>query len=442
MRRPTGLLARVGGLSLATLVLAQAVGFAVVGFWPAPPAPMMVPSEAIRALTDDPPRGSDLHVRRSDARPRGTSIPWLEMLAAERLGRAPSDVRAVWRAPASFDIQVVEAGRATTMLDAAGHGRVRAALASDGVRLPAFELAVREADGRWRVVGTADPGRDQWRRQVLLALALGALSIAPLVWWMARRLTRPLRRLAEASACLELGADGPPVPVEGAAEVRVLAQAIAQARQRLQAQAADVTGMLAAVAHDLRTPLTGLRLRAEGVPEPDRTRMVADIERMQAMIAQVLAYAQGEVAPLQRVSVDLAALARELGEAACAAGHTVHVQAPSALQVQGDALALRRALSNLIDNAARYAGDVEVEVQRDADTVQVHVRDRGPGIPAEARARLVQPFQRMEHSRSRDTGGAGLGLAVVRTVAQRHGGRLVLDARPGGGLIARLSLPV
>ncbi len=443
MTRPFGLRARVGGLALATLVLAQAVGFAVVAFWPAPPAPSMVPIEAIEALAGAQP-AEGLRVRRRAAPPEGVPVPWLAGLASDRLGQAPDAVRAVWRTAPDIAIQVVGVGGPAAPIEdeAPGAVRIQAALARAGVRLPAFELAVREADGRWRIVGTADPGRGQWRRQVLLALVLGALLIAPLAWGMARRLTRPLQRLADASARLDLGADAPPVPIEGAAEIQVLARAIADAQHRLRAQAADVTGMLAAVAHDLRTPLTGLRLRAESAPEPDRARMVADIERMEAMIAQVLAYTQGQIAPLQPGPVDLAALARDLVDAARARGHACDLQPAPVVQVHGDALALRRALSNLIENALRYAGAAEVALHRQAGMVRVEVRDRGPGIPPEARARLVEPFQRLEHSRSRDTGGVGLGLAVAHSVAQRHGGRLVLDDRPGGGLVARLELPV
>ncbi|MCD9032202.1 HAMP domain-containing histidine kinase [Luteimonas sp. Y-2-2-4F] len=444
MSRPRGILARVGGLALATLVLAQAVGFAVVGWWPAPPAPTMVPAEAIAALSGTAPAAPGLRVWTQADAPAGTPVPWLADLAAHRLQRPAAQVRAVGRQAPEVALQVVEDGQlaAAGQTDAQRQARVREALLTAGLRLPAFELAVEQPDGTWRVVGTVDAGRGQWRRQVLLALALGALLIAPMAWWMARRLTLPLRRLAEASARIDLSARAQPVPVEGAAEVRVLGQAIADAHQRLRAQADDVTAMLAAVAHDLRTPLTGLRLRAETAPSPDRERMVADIERMQRMIAQVLAYAQGEVAPLQREPVDVAALARELAATAGTLGQSVQVRAERTAIVQGDALALRRALSNLIDNAVRYAGAAEVAIHAGDGRLSIDVADRGPGIPAEARARLVQPFQRLEHSRSRDTGGAGLGLAVARSTAQRHGGALELHDREGGGLLARLVLPL
>ena len=444
MSRPRGILVLVGGLALATLVLAQAVSFAVVGWWPAPPMPTMVPADAIAALSGTQPPAPGLQLRTQTAAPTGTPVPWLAELAAERLGRPAAQVRATWRRKPDVALQIVDDGQLATagQADSARQARVRAALLASGLQVPAFELAVAQPDGTWRVVSAVDAGRGQWRRQVLLALALGALLIAPLAWWMARRLTLPLRRLAEASARMDLAARAPPVPVEGATEVRMLGRAIADAHARLRAQADDVTAMLAAVAHDLRTPLTGLRLRAETAPSPDRERMVADIARMQTMIAQVLAYAQGEVAPLQRAPVDMTALVGELAAAAQALGQSVQVHAHVPAIVQGDALALRRALSNLIDNAVRYAGAADIEIHARDGRLSIDVADRGPGIPADARARLVQPFQRLEHSRSRDTGGAGLGLAVARSTAQRHGGALELHDRDGGGLRARLVLPI
>lgn len=443
MSRPHGILALVGGLALATLVLAQAVGFAVVGWWPAPAAPTMAPGDAIAALAGDARAAPGLRVRSQAGPPTGTPVPWLVDLAAHRLGQPATQVRAAWRQAPAVRMQVVDAGQIATagQSDALRQARVHAALSTAGLQLPAFELGALQPDGTWRVVGTADPGRGQWRRQVLLALALAALLIAPLTWWMARRLTLPLRRLAEASARMDLGARAAPVPVEGAREVRQLGQTIADAHLRLRTQAEDVTAMLAAVAHDLRTPLTGLRLRAETAPSPDRERMVADIQRMQTMIAQVLAYAQGEVAPLIRAPVDVVALAHELAMSAGTADQSVQVDAETSATVQADALALRRALSNLIDNAVRYADGAEVRIHADDSRLYIDVADRGPGIPAAARTRLVQPFQRMEHSRSRETGGAGLGLAVARSVAERHGGTLELHARDGGGLLARLTLP-
>lgn len=198
--------------------------------------------------------------------------------------------------------------------------------------------------------------------------------------------------------------------------------------------------MLAAVAHDLRTPLTGLRLRAEFAPAPQAARMVADIERMDAMIEQVLDYARGELQPPQMRALDLAALLEDCVQAALLRGVDIVLQGPDTLPWYGDALLLRRAVDNLIDNAARYAGAVELQVALAGHDVQLDVMDRGPGIAEADRARLLQPFQRSESSRSRATGGAGLGLAVAANVARRHAGQLQLLHREGGGLIARLLL--
>ncbi|WP_312705922.1 sensor histidine kinase, partial [Stenotrophomonas lactitubi] len=249
--------------------------------------------------------------------------------------------------------------------------------------------------------------------------------------------TRPLRRLADASADLSLQASAP-LPVEGPHEVQVLAAAMNAARERLRGQAHDVTRMLAAVAHDLRTPLTGLRLRADSAPPAQAARMVADIERMNAMIEQVLDYARGELEPPVLQPLDIVALLDDCVQSARGRGVVIIATLPAELSWHADALLLRRALDNLIDNAARYAGAVELRVARVGRRLHLEVLDRGPGIAAADRQRLLQPFQRSETSRSRDTGGAGLGLAVAANAAHRHGGELQLLDREDGGLVARL----
>ncbi|WP_313139894.1 HAMP domain-containing sensor histidine kinase, partial [Stenotrophomonas sp.] len=254
------------------------------------------------------------------------------------------------------------------------------------------------------------------------------------------RLGRPLRRLAEASATLDLHAQTP-LPDDGPREVQMLAIALDAGRTRLREQAQQMTRMLAAVAHDLRTPLTGLRLRADFAPPAQAERMVADIERMNAMIEQVLDYARGELQPSQLQRMDIAPLLDDCVQAARLRGVDLKAVLPANLPCRADALLLRRALDNLIDNASRYAGAVELRAMQHDDGLQLVVMDRGPGIPAEDRERLQQPFQRSESSRSRATGGTGLGLAVAANAARHHGGSLQLLDREGGGLIARLHLP-
>ncbi|HFF6204222.1 TPA: sensor histidine kinase [Stenotrophomonas maltophilia] len=427
-------------LALASLLLATLVSVAVVGWMPRPAPPPMRLDQAVQVLRGEQaaaPLG--LHLATQDAPPKGSASDWLTQLAALQMGLPAKEVRLVWsgqgKAP---DVQVIEGGEVLDGTARVGVLKAQAALLT-AMQWPPFELGVRQADGRWRVVGSDHSDLAAWRRQVILALLGGAVLLAPLAAWASIRLGRPLRRLADASARVDLQADTP-LPDDGPREVQMLAAAIGTGRERLRAQAQDMTHMLAAVAHDLRTPLTGLRLRAEFAPTPQAARMVADIERMDTMIEQVLDYARGEMQPLQMRPLDLAALLEECVQAALLRGVEISMQGPDSLPWHGDALLLRRAFDNLIDNADRYAGAVELRLAVVERGVQLEVMDRGPGIAEGDRVRLLQPFQRSERSRSRTTGGAGLGLAVAANVARRHAGELQLLHREGGGLVACLLL--
>ncbi|EPK4168672.1 sensor histidine kinase [Stenotrophomonas maltophilia] len=427
-------------LALASLLLATLVSVAVVGWMPRPAPPPMRLDQAVQVLRGEraaAPLG--LHLATQDAPPQGSASDWLTQLAALQLGLPAKEVRLVWsgqgKAP---DVQVIEGGAVLDGTARVGVLKAQAALLT-AMQWPPFELGVRQADGRWQVVGSDHSDLAAWRRQVILALLGGAVLLAPLAAWASIRLGRPLRRLADASARVDLQADTP-LPDDGPREVQMLAAAIGTGRERLRAQAQDMTHMLAAVAHDLRTPLTGLRLRAEFAPTPQAARMVADIERMDTMIEQVLDYARGELQPLQMRPLDLAALLEECVQAALLRGVEISIQGPDSLPWHGDALLLRRAFDNLIDNADRYAGAMELRLAVVERGVQLEVMDRGPGIAEGDRVRLLQPFQRSERSRSRTTGGAGLGLAVAANVARRHAGELQLLHREGGGLIACLLL--
>lgn len=427
-------------LAVSSLLLATAVSMAVVGWLPRPAAPQMHLDQAMQVLRGERAAGSvGLRVDVRAQAPEGTGHARLQQLAADGLHHSAGQVRLVWpRSSKPPDIHVIAAdgeqasGRDTAVLKAA-----QQVLAS--LPWPPFELAVQQADGRWRVVSSAYSDLAAWRRQVLLALLGSMVLLAPLAAWAAVRLGRPLRRLADASAHLDLHAQAP-LPDDGPREVQMLAIALDASRTRLREQAQQMTRMLAAVAHDLRTPLTGLRLRADFAPPAQATRMVADIERMDAMIEQVLDYARGELQPPQLQLMDLVPLLNDCVQAAHLRGIAVAAELPARLPWQADALLLRRALDNLIDNASRYAVAVELRVVPENGLLQLDVLDRGPGIPAEDRERLLQPFQRSETSRSRATGGAGLGLAVAANAARSHGGQLQLLQRKGGGLIARLQL--
>lgn len=441
MKRPWRTATWMALLTLCTLLVAQLVSFVVVWAVPSPAAPQMSLLDAVQVMHGR--EAAPLGLRRwSQAEaPTGPDNDWMSTVAAAQL-RVPRDrVRTVWQRsadPTRVQVQIIKQGQ---LLKDGPEQRatVEQALLLPDLRWPAFELAVQQQDGRWSVVGANHSELLQWRRQVLLALLAGAVLLAPPATWLALRLTRPLRRLADASADLSLQSSAP-LPVEGPHEVQVLATAMNAARERLRGQAHDVTRMLAAVAHDLRTPLTGLRLRADSAPPAQAARMVADIERMNAMIEQVLDYAHGELEPPVLQPLDIVALLEDCMQSARARGVVITAVVPAELPWRADALLLRRGLDNLIDNASRYAGAVELRVERVGQMVHVEVLDRGPGIAVVDRQRLLQPFQRIETSRSRDTGGAGLGLAVAANAAHRHGGDLHLLDREGGGLVARLSL--
>lgn len=443
MRRPWRTATWVALLTLTTLLVAQAVSFAVVWALPSPAAPQMNLLDALQVMAGERPAHA-LGLRRwqQPQAPAGEDNAWMSTVAAARLQVPRARVRTVWQRsaePAAVQVQVVRQGQ---LLDssAAPRATVEEALLLPGLRWPAFELAVQQPDGAWQVVGADHGALVQWRRQVLLALLAGAVLLAPAAAWLALRLARPLRRLADATAALSLQSPAT-LPVEGPREVQVLADAMNGAHARLREQTHEVTRMLAAVAHDLRTPLTGLRLRADSAPPAQAERMVADIARMSQMIDQVLDYARGELHPAQRLPTDLHALLQECVQHALARGAPVRIAHADAVTAPVDALLLRRALDNLIDNAVRYAGAAVLSLRQEATGVVLDVADRGPGIAPPDRARLLQPFQRHESSRNRSTGGSGLGLAVAQGAARQHGGELQLLDRDGGGMVARLHLP-
>ena len=206
--------------------------------------------------------------------------------------------------------------------------------------------------------------------------------------------------------------------------MQAAAAAMDAMRTRLAGQAVARSRMLAAVAHDLRTPLTGLRLRAEAAPPAARARMANDIARMEAMITRVLEYAEGEARP--REAVDLAEIARDLVDEVRARGGTVALEDGVPLLVLAEAGDVRRAIGNLIDNAVAYAGAARLRTVLDGEMGTLFVEDDGPGIPPHDRARLLEPFERGEASRNQATGGVGLGLSIVRDIASRQHGAFEL----------------
>ena len=272
-----------------------------------------------------------------------------------------------------------------------------------------------------------------------IGVRLGVLLLA--AWVAARWLARPIDRLA--AAARELGRDvaRPPLPEDGTRECREASRVFNQMQARIRRQLQDRDRFVAAVSHDLRTPLTRLRLRAEALPgDAERARFTRDIAEMDAMIGATLDHLRGVAAGEPMAPLDLQALVQSLADDEADCGHAVQV-AGRAGPLPAQAGALRRCIANLIGNAVRYGGGAEVTLADDGARVRIAVRDHGPGLPEAELDRVFEPFYRAEGSRNRAHGGVGLGLSIARDIAERHGGSLQLHNAEGGGLRAMLVLP-
>jgi two-component system osmolarity sensor histidine kinase EnvZ len=251
-----------------------------------------------------------------------------------------------------------------------------------------------------------------------------------------RNQVRAIRRLALAAEAFGLGRDTGPIRPEGAVEVRQAATAFNRMQDRIRRFLAQRTEMLAGVSHDLRTPLTRLRLALAMMPQDsDAAEMTADVEEMERMIGGYLAFARGEQAE-QAVSVNLSAMLEEVAAGARRAGAEVSLDTPPTLTLNLRQDAFRRAITNLVDNARRHASRLAVSAASNWRAVYVNVDDDGPGIPPERRESVFRPFE------SDAAGGTGLGLTIARDIVRAHGGDIVLEESPLGGLRARVRVPV
>jgi signal transduction histidine kinase len=304
-------------------------------------------------------------------------------------------------------------------------------------------IGVKMTDGNWLVFRMPlRPPRAFREFQIIAVIVVSAVVILFFAIWAAHRVTRPLARFAEAADRLGVDLRAPPLPEHGSRELRKAARAFNRMQDRLQRLIDDRTMMLAAISHDLRTVLTRLTLRAEFIDDSQqREKAVADIDEMRAMLDASLSFARDDTAEEQRTSVDLSSLLQSLCDDLSDAGNDVHFEGPARLPYWSQPVALRRVFANLIGNALKYGGAAAVTAARTDGGVTVEIADRGPGIPADKREQVFAPFYRLEGSRSRETGGTGLGLSVARGIVRRHGGDITLHDRDGGGLLVRVTLP-
>ena len=304
-------------------------------------------------------------------------------------------------------------------------------------------LAVELTPGRWAATETrimADrPPLGGWL--IVQTIIFYIIVLIPLAL-VGRRLARPLQALTGAARQFASTGTADPVPETGPGDVRDLATAFNAMRTRIMAMLDEKDRMLGAIGHDLRTPLASLRVRAESVEdESERTRMSETIEEMNRMLDDILSLARAgrSIEPLQKV--DLAALADAVVEDFIELGKPVTIADTERTIASIRSNGMRRAVRNLIENAIEYGGSAHVSVTRSDHQIRVSVADNGPGIAQDRMAEMMEPFTRLDPSRNRETGGAGLGLALVRAIMTEHGGALELANRPEGGLEASLVLP-
>jgi len=308
----------------------------------------------------------------------------------------------------------------------------------------AVQLNLRDGTPLRLILGGArDFSPPPFGGQPLPYLLLFLLCIGGLAYAVARMATRPLRQLEQAS--IELGRDieRPPLPEHGPAEVGNAARAFNAMQTRLRRHVQERTRILAAITHDLQTPLTRLRLRLEKVQdEALREKLVADLSVMQGMVKEGLELAQSMDSGEKMQPLDLDSLLDSVCADAADAGQNVTFEGRSGISLQAQPNALRRCLDNLVDNAVKYGGSAEVSASLAGTHAVIRVRDHGPGIPEAELETVFDPFYRRESSRSRETGGTGLGLTIARNIAAKHGGTLKLRNHPEGGLEAVLELAV
>jgi len=311
----------------------------------------------------------------------------------------------------------------------------------DGLAAPF--VAGAKIGSSWRIAFTPPPAfLTRWHWATIVTMAVLLVVLSAMGWVITRAISRPLRELAATATRATAGAPLDALPANAPREVAELGEALKAMHSRLASHAEGRTTMLAAIAHDLGTPLSRLAFWVEQLPDDARARAAADVDEMRGMIGAVIGFARDDMTIRADARVDLGSLLDSLVEDMAVAGGRVEIEPGPRAVVRGDPAALRRLFANLIDNAARYGGNAMLGWTAADGIASVTVDDAGPGIDPAQAERLFEPFVRGDPSRNRETGGAGLGLAIVRSIARRHGGDATLANRPGGGARATVTLPI
>lgn len=306
-----------------------------------------------------------------------------------------------------------------------------------------FVAQVRLHDGTLVTFDTRQPqAAASWPYRLLLSLTVLLAAVIAVSLIAVRWATRPLNALADAAEELGKNINRPPLEEKGPLEVARAARAFNTMQSRLAGYIRDRTRVLAAMSHDLKTPITRLRLRSELLDDAQlRARFTGDLEEMESMVGATLDFLRGLENGEAVKPVDIMALLESLQADMLETGGQIKIEGASLKPYPGKPQALRRCLSNVLDNAIKYGKTALIVVNDTDDRLEIRIQDQGAGLPQSELEKVFEPFYRGEASRNRDTGGTGLGLAIARNIAEAHGGRLVLRNRAGGGLEADLVLP-
>ena len=471
---------QVGILLIVSLVAAQAVSLLLVLISPPPPFHVYQVAEIARAL-----KGGDLETRNGgklartvekapppDAQPRGRFNAQTQHTLAATLQLPDDKVRFGWILRPNrlhlFERSLSPRGPAPgNDFLALGPPGPRWMGPRDGRRGPPgpggpmfgprpphrsftptdtvfgdFVAAVQGPDGRWTVVRTPQPMLNPWQQRMTLWLIGCLLVVLPGAYLFARRITAPIHRFAGAAQALGRDPQAPPIALTGPAEIGAAAQAFNDMQARIRKYVDDRTGMVGAISHDLRTPLARIRYKLEKAPEDLKVQILSDVDKMEQMIGSVLAFIREESEPRRRERLDLLSVVECVADETAMTGADVEISAGWPIQVEGDALALQRMLTNLVDNAVKYGGRARLTVQEVGGEARVQVQDDGPGLAESELERVFTPFYRPTAARTLDDKGVGLGLAVARTIARAHGGDIELASREGCGVTATVRLPL
>jgi two-component system, OmpR family, sensor kinase len=303
-----------------------------------------------------------------------------------------------------------------------------------------FNVAIQLPSGQWRIVSRSST-EPQWIYGFAKGMLIALLLMLPLTWWFSRKLAKPIALLGESANRIGSGRYEA-VKVEGPKEVRQAATAMNQMQARIRTQINERAEMLAAIAHDLRTPLARLSFLLADQPLSNRNKVDEEIAEMDQMIGTTMDYVRNETVEPVREKIDLRSLLESIVDDFADRGHAAMLHSGRPITVSADLLMLRRVLTNVIGNAVTHGLKARVKAYEDGKMAIIEVRDKGPGMNDDDIAKAFEPFFRAERSRNRNTGGAGLGLAVARRGVEVHNGTISLRNHPEGGLLVSIMLPI